>query len=95
MCGVNDTDLCVAICRFFSGCVCHLEQLHAQSPFLFPIVFSINIYIANDESPSQHVTVGLAEARPNKQLQKKKKKKDHSHLMVSLASLVRTSCVSN
>ena len=26
----------------FSGCVCHLEQLHAQSPFLFPIVFGIN-----------------------------------------------------
>ena len=25
----------------------------------------IYIYIANDESPSQHVTVGLAEARPN------------------------------
>ena len=24
-----------------------------------------SIYIANDESPSQHVTVGLAEARPN------------------------------
>ena len=37
------TDLCFAICRFFSGCVCHLEQLHAQSPFLFPIVFSINL----------------------------------------------------
>ena len=43
MCGVNDTDLCIAICRFsHAGCVCHLEQLHAQSPFLFPIVFSIN-----------------------------------------------------
>ena len=28
--------------QIFSGCVCHLEQLHAQSPFLFPIVFSIN-----------------------------------------------------
>ena len=27
--------------QIFSGCVCHLEQLHAQSPFLFPIVFSI------------------------------------------------------
>ena len=27
----------------FSGCVCHFEQLHAQSPFLFPIVFSINL----------------------------------------------------
>ena len=27
----------------FSGCVCHLEQLHAQSPFLFPIVFSMNL----------------------------------------------------
>ena len=27
----------------FSGCVCHLEQLHAQSPFLFPIVFRINL----------------------------------------------------
>ena len=26
----------------FSGCVRHLEQLHAQSPFLFPIVFGIN-----------------------------------------------------
>ena len=33
------------LCNFqiFSGCVCHLEQLHAQSPFLFPIVFSINL----------------------------------------------------
>ena len=43
MCGVNDTDLCM-LCdlQIFSGCVCHLEQLHAQSPFLFPIVFSIN-----------------------------------------------------
>ena len=27
--------------QIFSGCACHLEQLHAQSPFLFPIVFSI------------------------------------------------------
>ena len=32
--------------QIFSGCVCHLEQLHAQSPFLFPIVFSINIYLS-------------------------------------------------
>ena len=30
--------------QILSGCVCHLEQFHAQSPFLFPIVFSINIY---------------------------------------------------
>ena len=30
--------------QIFSGCVCQLEQLHAQSPFLFPIVFSINNY---------------------------------------------------
>ena len=29
--------------QIFSGCVCHLEQLHAQSPFPFPIVFSINL----------------------------------------------------
>ena len=36
------TDLCFAICRF-SQVVCHLEQLHAQPPFLFPIVFSINL----------------------------------------------------
>ena len=28
--------------QIISGCVCHLEQLHAQSPFLFPIVFGIN-----------------------------------------------------
>ena len=31
--------------QIFSGCACHLEQLHAQSPFLFPIVFSINAYL--------------------------------------------------
>ena len=30
--------------QIFSGCVCHLEQLHAQSPFLFPIVFSVIIF---------------------------------------------------
>ena len=29
--------------QIFSGCVCHLEKLHAQSPFLFPIVFGINL----------------------------------------------------
>ena len=29
--------------QIFSGCVCHLEQLHAQSPFQFPIAFSINL----------------------------------------------------
>ena len=29
--------------QIFSGCVCHLKQRHAQSPFLFPIVFSINL----------------------------------------------------
>ena len=33
--------------QIFSGCVCHLEQLHAQSPFLFPIVFSINMYTSS------------------------------------------------
>ena len=50
MCGVNDTDLCIAICRFsHAGCVCHLEQLHAQSPFLFPIVFSINSTLAEGQ----------------------------------------------
>ena len=27
----------------FSGCVCHLEQLHAQPPFLFSIFCSINL----------------------------------------------------
>ena len=42
MCRVNDTDLCMRCdLQIFSGCVCHLEQ-HAQSPFLFPIVFSVN-----------------------------------------------------
>ena len=28
----------------FSSCVCHLEQLHAQSSPLFPIVFDINMF---------------------------------------------------
>ena len=39
MCGVNSFVRCDL--QIFSGCVCHLEQLHAQSPFRFPIVFSI------------------------------------------------------
>ena len=34
--------------QIFSGCVCHLEQLHAQSPFLFPIVFSINLSLGSE-----------------------------------------------
>ena len=29
--------------QLFSGCVCYLEQLHAQSPFLYPIVFGSNL----------------------------------------------------
>ena len=38
------TDLCFAICKFSQvNCVCHLELLHAQSPFLVPIVFGINL----------------------------------------------------
>ena len=37
------TDFVLCNLQIFSGCVCHLEQLHAQSPFLFPIVFSINL----------------------------------------------------
>ena len=46
MCGVNASWHWFVRCdlQIFSGCVCHLEQLHAQSPFLFPIVFSINFY---------------------------------------------------
>ena len=33
------------LCNFqiFSGCVGHLKQLYAQSPFLFPIVFGNNL----------------------------------------------------
>ena len=37
------TDFVLCNLQIFSGCVCHLEQPHAQSPFLFPIVFSINL----------------------------------------------------
>ena len=35
--------ICVCNLQIFSGCVCHLGQLHTQSPFLFPIVFSLNL----------------------------------------------------
>ena len=33
------------LCNFqiFTGCACHLELLHAQTPFLFPIVFGIKL----------------------------------------------------
>ena len=35
------------LCNFqiFSGCVCHLEQLLTKSPFLFPLVFGINLFL--------------------------------------------------
>ena len=39
----------------FSGCVCHLAQLHAQSPFLFPIVFSINFIPFFDICPVDYL----------------------------------------
>ena len=52
-CKKKKTNQCHSLCplywfvlcnlQIFSGCVCHLEQLHAQSPFLFPIIFSINL----------------------------------------------------
>ena len=34
------SDLCVAICKFSQVVCCHLEQIHAQSTFLFPIVYT-------------------------------------------------------
>ena len=49
--------------QIFSGCVCHLEQLHAQSPFLFPIVFSINSHSASSCLISPHFVTGAAGAR--------------------------------
>ena len=49
ICKSQRTNQCHSLCtlywfvlcnlQIFSGCVCHLEQLHTQSPFLFPIVF--------------------------------------------------------
>ena len=36
--------------QIFSGCVCHLEQPHAQSPFLFPIL----LYAAEPWSRGGH-----------------------------------------
>ena len=53
ICKSQRTNQCHSLCtlywfvlcnlHIFSGCVCHLEQHHAQSPFLFPIIFSINL----------------------------------------------------
>ena len=52
ICKLQRTDQCpfrklywyvLCILLIFSGCVCHLEQLHAQSHFLFPVVFGINM----------------------------------------------------
>ena len=37
------TDLCFAICRFSQVVFVTSNNFHAQSPFLFPIVFSINL----------------------------------------------------
>ena len=39
----HSTNFVLCNLQIFSGCACHLEQLHAQSPSLLPIVFSINL----------------------------------------------------
>ena len=66
---VSFTPHIVLICALqfliFSGCVCHLENLHAQSPFLFPIVFGINSIPFFDicsvlAVPTCHVMVSMA-----------------------------------
>ena len=44
------TLICALRLQIFSGCAYHLEELHAQSPFLFPIVFSINIIVVRKRS---------------------------------------------
>ena len=45
--------------QIFSGGVCHLEQLHPQSPFLFPIVFSINLIPFVDFSSASVLAMSL------------------------------------
>ena len=45
--------------QVFSGCVCHLEQLSAQSPFLFPIVFGLNLIPFSDIGSALAVFVGV------------------------------------
>ena len=42
MCSVNDTDLCVAICRFSQVVLVTSNNFTHNLLFLFPIVFSIN-----------------------------------------------------
>ena len=55
ICKSQRTNQCHSLCKLywfvlcnlqiFSDCVFHLEQLHAQSPFLFAIVFCINLIL--------------------------------------------------
>ena len=55
--------------RSVSGKPCLRDHLSITTIFPCTVEWSLKtgftVYIANDESPSQHVTVGLAEARPN------------------------------
>ena len=41
--------------QIFSGCVCHLEQLHAQSRFVFPIIL---VLISSHPAVSSSIFVG-------------------------------------
>ena len=50
---------------------------------------STYIYIANDESPSQHVTVGLAEARPNKPMKQSMRTRSKSRPELAIGPLAR------
>ena len=51
--------ICACNLRIFSGFVCHLEQLHAQSPFLFPIVFGVTFasVFTGPPGPNPAVTI--------------------------------------
>ena len=60
MCGVKDTDLCMRCnLRIFSGCVCHLEQLNAQSPFVFSIVVGVNTVLQRELPLARRVPIHL------------------------------------
>ena len=53
--------------QIFSGCVCHLQQLHAHSPCLFPIVFSMNLNAEVIFRPSRLVSCKNQENGSGKQ----------------------------
>ena len=68
-----------------SGCACHLEQLNAQSPFLFSIVFGINYRKRGSASYIVREVLSMREREREREIQTERDGSDVTIVALKLA----------